>query len=160
MIGDDHLRPDIGPTTSHAVKLFRHAKFTGPSICPDWARVWGYLAQCLISTPGWSVVKIHQKTKNTRQAWFDLERFYAGPAERRKEMVVAHAALKVLIYKSEDTFTFAAYALQMMGHFETLERGGQPESEVQKVTRLIDQIENNNIQLQNALEMVSYGVNF
>ena len=70
--------------------------------------------------------------KNARQAWLNLELFYAGPAERRKEMIVAHASLKNLTYKSEATFPFASYASQMMGHFETLEQGGQPESEEQK----------------------------
>ena len=129
IIRDDHLRPDIGPTTSRTSKLFWCTKFAGLSFCQDQARVWGYLAQRLIFTQGWNVVKIHQKSQNTRQAWLDLERFYAGPAERRREMVVVHAALKILTYKSESIFTFASYASQMMGHFETLERGGLPESE-------------------------------
>ena len=48
----------------------------------------------------------------------------------------------------------------MMGHLETLERGGQPESEEQKVTRLLDQIENANTRLQTAIELVSSGVTF
>ena len=67
--------------------------------------------------------------------WLDLELFYvcpaAGPAERHKEMIVAHASLKNLTYKSEAIFPFASYASQMVGHFETLNRGGQPESEEQ-----------------------------
>ena len=48
----------------------------------------------------------------------------------------------------------------MMGHLETLERGGQPESEEQKVTRLLDQIENSNTRLLTAVELVSSGVTF
>ena len=110
--------------TIYVLTLVQQHHVLSSSFRQDQARVWGYLAQRSISTPGWNVVKIHQKSKDACQAWLDLERFYAGPAERCKEMVVAHAALKVLTYKSEDTFTFAAYALQMMGHFETLERGG------------------------------------
>ena len=124
IIRDDHLRPTIGPTTTRASKIFWCAKFTGPSFRQDQDRVWGYLAQRLVSTQGWNIVKIHQKSKNARQAWLDLELFYAGPAERRKEMVVAHASLKTLTYKNKAIFTFPSYASQMMGHFETLERGG------------------------------------
>ena len=75
-------------------------------------------------------------------------------------MVVAHGALKILTYKSEAIFTFASYASQIRGHFETLEQGGQPESEEQKITRLIAQTENSNICLQTALEIVSNGVTF
>ena len=59
IIRDNHLRPAIGPTTSCASKLFWCAKFAGPSFRQDQARVWGYLAQRLISTQGWNIVKIH-----------------------------------------------------------------------------------------------------
>ena len=67
---------------------------------------------------------------NAQQAWLDLQIFYAGSGEHHKKVIVACAALKVLEYKSEETFTFACYATQIMGHFETSERGGQGKSEV------------------------------
>ena len=124
IIRDDNLRPGIGPNTTRAEKIFWGAQFTGPSYRKDQDRVWEYLVQRLVSTQGWNVVKTYQKPKNARQTWLDLELFYAGPAERHKEMIVAHASLKNLTYKSEATFPFASYASQMIGHFETLERGG------------------------------------
>ena len=160
IIRDDSLRPAIGPNSTRAEKIFWNARFVGPSYRKDQDRVWGYLAQRLVSTQGWNVVKTYQKSKNARQAWLDLVLFYAGPAERRKDMIVAHASLKNLTYKSEAIFPFASYASQMMGHLETLERGGQPESEEQKVTRLLDQIENSNTRLLTAVELVSSGVTF
>ena len=91
---------------------------------------WGYLAQRVIVTPGWNVIKTYQPTTNAPQAWLDLQTFYAGPVESWKKLIVARAALKILRYKSEETFTFASYASQMMQHFYTLERGGQGESKV------------------------------
>ena len=71
---------------------------------------------------------------NAWQAWLDLQIFYASSAENCKKRTVARAALKALKYKSEETVTFASYATQMMGHFETLEQGGQEKSEEKKVT--------------------------
>ena len=59
---------------------------------------------------------------NAQQAWLDLQIFYAGPGEHHKKVIVACAALKVLEYKSEETFTFSSYATQMMRRFETLEQ--------------------------------------
>ena len=72
-------------------------------------------------------------------------------------MIVACAVLKVLKYEGEETFLFAAYTTKMMGHFEILEQGGQGESAVQKVTKLLDQIENDHSCLQTLMEIVSNG---
>ena len=58
--------------------------------------------------------------------WVDLCDLYGGPAESKKNMAIASASLKVLKYKSEDTFPFSTYATQVMGHFESLSQGGEP----------------------------------
>ena len=75
-------------------------------------------------------------------------------------MAVACAVLKFLKYKSEETFTFVSYATQMMGHFETLERGRQGKFEVEKVTQLLDQTNNDHAQLLVLIELVSNNDSF
>ena len=73
MIRDDTLRPDIDPaTTSQDIRLFWNAIFTGPSFRRDQNCVWGYLAQRVIATADWNVIKTYQSTSNTRQDWLDL----------------------------------------------------------------------------------------
>ena len=111
MICDDTLRLDIDPaTTSRLVKLYWNAKFTGPSFHQDQVRVWGYLAHCVITTPGLNVIRTYQSVTTACQAWLDLQTLCAGPAKSRKKMIVACVALKILRYKSEKTFAFSSYA--------------------------------------------------
>ena len=161
VIRNDTLHPALDPATAtQSAKLYWNVIFAGASFRQDQVWVWGYLAQHVIGTSGWNTIKIYQSTSNACQAWLDLQMFYAGPAESWKKMIVARAALKVLKYKNEETFLFATYVIQMMGHFQTFKRGGQGESEVQKVTKLLDQIENDHSCLQTAIEIVSNGFTF
>ena len=46
-------------------------------------------------------------------------------------------------------------ATQMMGHFEILDRRGQGKSEVEKVTLLLDHIDNNHSRLLTSMEIFS-----
>ena len=85
-----------------------------------------------------------QQTKDGRRAWLALSAFYGGTAENARKIVVARAALETLTWSNESSFKFNDYATQLVGHFETLDRGGQPKTDEEKVIKLLGSMSTNN----------------
>ena len=74
-----------------------------------------------------------------------VSRFYGGTAEHTRKMVVARAALETLTWLNESTFKFNDYATQLSNHYETLDRGGQPKTDEEKVIKLLDPMNTNHV---------------
>ena len=52
-------------------------------------------------------------------------------------MVIACAALETLTWSNESSFKFIDYATQLVDHYETLDRGGQPKTDEEKIIKLL-----------------------
>ena len=106
------------------------------------------MAQRCIKTAGWSHIKMFQSTKNGRGAWLAVSRFYGGTAKHTRKMVVARSALETLTWSNESPFKFNDYATQLINHYETLDCGGQPKTDEEKVMKLLDSMNTNHVPLQ------------
>ena len=104
MLWDETNCSIIVATLTHDDKIFWNAPFTGPDFEQYQLRVWTYLAQRCIDTPGWQIIKTYQRSSNARQAWLDLSLFYGGAVESTRKMTVACAVLKELKWSNEQTF--------------------------------------------------------
>ena len=69
LLRDDNRRPVLTVASGRDIKIFWHAPLTGTDFTHDNKRVWTYMAQRCIKTPGWSHIKMFQATKNGRGAW-------------------------------------------------------------------------------------------
>ena len=101
-----------------------------------------------------------QAAKDGRGAWLALSCFYGGTAEHARKMVVARAALNTLTWSNETSFKFNDYATQIVDHYETLDRGGQPKTNEEKIIKLLGSMNTSNDFLLTWMEMNCTGVTF
>ena len=160
LLRDDTRRPTLTVTSDRDTKIFWHAPLTGTAFIHDNKRTWTYLAARCNDTPAWSHIKMFQRAKDGRRAWLALSAFYGGTAENARKIVVARAALETLTWSNESSFKFNDYATQLVGHFETLDRGGQPKTDEEKVIKLLGSMSTNNSFLSTQMEMNRTGVTF
>ena len=69
MLRNDLLCPILNITSSREAKIFWNAPFTGAEFEIDQLRVWTYIAQRCLNTPGWQHIQQYQAIGNGRQAW-------------------------------------------------------------------------------------------
>ena len=160
LLRDDNRRPVLTVASDRDTKIFWHAPLTGTAFIHDNKRTWTYLAARCNDTSAWSHIKMFQRTKDGRRAWLALSAFYGGTAENARKIVVARAALETLTWSNESSFKFNDYATQLVGHFETLDRGGQPKTDEEKVIKLLGSMSTNNGFLSTRMEMNRTGVTF
>ena len=160
LLRDDTCRPILTVASDRDTKIFWHALFTGTAFTHDNKRVWTYLAQRCNKTPAWSHIKMSQAAKDGRRAWLALSYFYGGTAENARKMVVARAALDTLTWSNESSFKFIDYATQLVDHYETLDRGGQPKTDEEKIIKLLGSMNTSNGFLLTRMEMNCTGVTF
>ena len=118
------------------------------------------MAQRCIKTAGWSHIKMFQATKNGRRAWLAVSRFYGGTAEHTRKMVVARSALETLTWSNESSFKFNDSATQLVDPYETLDRGGHPKTDEEKVMQLLNSMNTSNGFLLTRIELSRIGVTF
>ena len=75
-------------------------------------------------------------------------------------MVVARSALDTLTWSNESSFKFNDFATQLVDHYETLDRGGQPKTDEGKVMKLLDSMNTNHFPLQTWIKLNHIGVMF
>ena len=75
-------------------------------------------------------------------------------------MVVACAALETLTWSNESIFKFNDYATQLTSHYETLDRGGQAKTDEEKVMKLLNSMNTNNVPVQTWTKLNGIGVTF
>ena len=68
MLRNELLHPILNITSSQETKIFWNAPFTGPDFEVDQLRVWTYIAQRCLNTPGWQHIQRYQATSNDPQA--------------------------------------------------------------------------------------------
>ena len=68
MLWDETNLPINVFTSTCDDKISWNAPFTGPDFEQNQLRVWTYLAQRCIDTPGWQIIKTYQRSSNARQA--------------------------------------------------------------------------------------------
>ena len=127
------------------LKNFWNVPFLGPDFDADNARVWAYLAGRVFDTARWAHIKRYQIQTDGRSAWLTLCLFYGGRAENTRKIVVARAALEQLTWSNESTFKFNDYATQLINHFDTLEPGGQANSDQEKVMNLLNSMNTSDV---------------
>ena len=118
------------------------------------------MAQRFINTSSWSHIKVFQSTEIGRRAWLAVSRFYGGTAKHTRKMVVARSALETLTWSNESSFKFNDCATQLINHYQTLDRGGQPKTDEEKVMKLLDSMNTNYIPLQTRIKLNQIGVTF
>ena len=118
------------------------------------------MARRCINTTGWSHIKMFQSTENGRGVWLAVSCFYGGTAEHTRKMVVALAALETLTWSNESTFKFNDYTTQLINYYETLDRDGQAKTDEEKVIKLLNSMNTNNVPLQTRIELNRIGVTF
>ena len=160
ILRDDTRRPPLTILSDRDTKLFWHAPLTGTAFTHDNKRVWTYLVARCNNTPAWSHIKMFQRPKNGRSAWMALSLFYGGTAEMARKMLFARAALATLTWSNESSFKFSDYATQLVDHFETLDRGGQPKTDEEKVIKLLGGMNTNDNSLITRMEMNRTNVTF
>ena len=101
-----------------------------------------------------------QATKNGRRAWLALSRFYGGTAEHTRKMVLARSTLETLTWSNESSFKLNNFATQLVDHYETLDRGGQPRIDEEKVMKLLNSKNTSNGFLLTRIELNHIGVTF
>ena len=75
-------------------------------------------------------------------------------------MVVARAALETLTWSNESSFKFNDFTTQLVDHYETLDRGGQPKTDEEKIMKLLGSMNTSNGFLLTRIEMNCTGVTF
>ena len=70
-----------------------------------------------------------------------------------RKMVFACAALDTLTWSNESSFKFIDYATQLVDHYETLDCGGQPKTDKEKVIKLLGGMNTNDNSLITWMEM-------
>ena len=70
-----------------------------------------------------------------------------------RKMLFARAALATLTWSNESSFKFSDYATQLVDHYETLDRGGQPKTDKEKVIKLLGGMNTNDNSLITWMEM-------
>ena len=101
-----------------------------------------------------------QRAKDVHRAWRVLSSFYGGSAENARKIVVARVALEALTWSNESSFKFIDYATQLVDHYETLNRGGQPKTDEEKIIKLLGSMNTNSGFLLTRMEINHNGVTF
>ena len=77
-----------------------------------------------------------------------------------RKMVFSRAALQTLTWSNESSFKFIDYAMQLVDHYKTLDRGGQPKTDKEKVIKLLSGMNTSDGSLITWMEMNRTGVTF
>ena len=89
-----------------------------------------------------------------------MSRFYGRISEHARKMVVARAALEMLTWSNESSFKFNDFTTQLVDHYETLDRGGQPKTDEEKVIKLLGSMNTSNGFLLTRIKLNQIGVTF
>ena len=65
-----------------------------------------------------------------------------------RKIIVARAALETLTWPNEYSFKFIEYATQLVDHYKTLDHGGQPKTDEEKIIKLLGSMNTNDGSLQ------------
>ena len=75
-------------------------------------------------------------------------------------MVVALSALDTLTWSTKSSFQFNDFATLLINHHKTLDRGGQPKTDEEKVMKLLNSMNTSNVPLLTRIELNCIGVLF
>ena len=135
-------------------ELIHQAPLEGVVFQTDNKKVYEILKSKLVGTDNYEWVVKYNRSMNGREAMAALRRHFDGLGEKKKRINQAEASLASLHYKSEQAFPFEKYITKLNAAFQILEDFKEGYSERKKVQMMCDKINNNNMDVRAAIQVV------